>query len=62
VIRGPEHWPMPKGETMERVIRNVAKMGSSLHLHASKAHTFRDLTLIVGTLLLVAAFVQAIRP
>jgi hypothetical protein len=53
---------VPKGETMERVIRNVARMGSSLHLHASKAHTFRDLTLIVGTLLLVAAFVQAIRP
>ena len=47
---------------MERVIRNVAKIGSSLHLHASKAHTFRDLALVVGTVLLLAAFVQAIRP
>jgi hypothetical protein len=47
---------------MERVMRNVVKMGSGLRLHASKGHTFRDLALIVGTILMVAAFVQAIRP
>ena len=47
---------------MERMIRNAAKMGSELHLHVSRSHAFRDLVLIVGTILMLAAFVQAIRP
>ena len=47
---------------MERMIRNAAKMGSELHLHVSRSHAFRDLVLVVGTILMLAAFVQAIRP
>jgi hypothetical protein len=47
---------------MERVIRNAAKMGSELHLHAARGHAFRDLVLVVGTILMLAAFVLAIRP
>jgi hypothetical protein len=47
---------------MERMLRNAAKMGSELHLHASRGHAFRDLVLVVGIILMLAAFVQAIRP
>ena len=47
---------------MERMIRNAAKIGSELHLHASRSHAFRDLVLVVGTILMLAAFVHAIPP
>ena len=46
---------------MDRVIRNVAKIGSGPRLHASRGHPFRDLALIVWTILMVTAFVLAIR-
>jgi hypothetical protein len=47
---------------MDRVIWNAAKIGSGPRLHASRGHAVRDLALIIGTILMVASFVLAIRP
>ena len=62
VLVAPTPKSSPEENAMDRVIRNTAKIGSGPRLHASRGHPFRDLALIVWTILMVTAFVLAIRP